>query len=144
ASALSIYSRACRPHHRREGRDKAPLRRQGDKGHRPRAADVDIECQASLQESARMNFDPYEEIPPAQPTSTEQSRMLWRVQGPSRIIAAALYRHPAGTELRVYFEPEHADDVIESRVERGEGSSLVVRSDELRHRLARKGWADAT
>jgi hypothetical protein len=28
------------------------------------------------------------------------------MQGPRKILTAALYRHPAATELRVYLEPE--------------------------------------
>ena len=40
------------------------------------------------------------------------------MQGSRRVVAAALYGHPAGTELRVYFEPKDADDVLHSQVER--------------------------
>jgi hypothetical protein len=44
-------------------------------------------------------------------------RVVWRMQA-HRVVTAALYTHPAGTELRVYFEPESAGDLLHSQVER--------------------------
>jgi hypothetical protein len=51
-------------------------------------------------------------------------RILWRMKW-RRVVTAALYGHPGGTELRVYFEPESAGDLLHSLVER------------IRHRCAR-------
>ena len=66
--------------------------------------------------------------------------MLWRMQGPQRVVAAALYQHPHGTELRVYFEPEERDDVLESQVEQFNVDALETRANTLRDTLREKGW----
>jgi hypothetical protein len=62
------------------------------------------------------------------------------MRGPSRTIAAALYRHPAGTELVVSFEPDDAEDVLETRFERFDVGQLEARADEMRGLLEAKGW----
>ena len=67
--------------------------------------------------------------------------MLWRMQGPSRIIAARIERHPFGRELVVAFESK-AEDVIETRFERVKESVLEQRADELRQLLVTKGWSE--
>ena len=76
--------------------------------------------------------------PPAPPTLI---RGLWRMQGPSRVVAAALHRHPAGRELIVYFEGD-GDDVLETRVERVDFAALERRAGELRNLLAVKVWVE--
>src|SRR3954447_18439204 len=66
--------------------------------------------------------------------------VLWRMQGPSRIIAARIERHPFGRELVIAFEGV-AEDVIETRFERSQLSILEQRADELRELLVTKGWS---
>ena len=56
---------------------------------------------------------------------------------------AALYRHVAGTELRVYVELESANDLLHSQVERLDSSVLEDRATALRQILIEKGWLDA-
>jgi hypothetical protein len=51
-------------------------------------------------------------------TTTAPTACAMALQGAQRVVAAALYEHPVGTELRVYFEPEDRDDVLQSYVER--------------------------
>jgi hypothetical protein len=68
-------------------------------------------------------------------------RTLWRMQGPSRIIAARIERHPFGRELVIAFEGP-CDDVIETRFERVKVSVLEQRAEELRELLMTKGWAE--
>jgi hypothetical protein len=70
-------------------------------------------------------------------------RVLWRLRGPSRVVAAALYRHPAGTELAVYMEPENVDDVLETRVALNV-VELEQRADVLKGMLIEKGWLELT
>jgi hypothetical protein len=65
------------------------------------------------------------------------------MQGPHRIVTAALYGHPAGTELRVYLEPEAAGDLLHSHVERFDAGVLETRAEALRVMLLEKGWTDA-
>ena len=75
------------------------------------------------------------------PTSPPSARVLWRMQGPTKVVAAALCAHPAGTELRVYFEPETAGDVLETRLTRGDVGGLEERAGELEKVLREKGWS---
>jgi hypothetical protein len=65
------------------------------------------------------------------------------MQGPTRIVTAALYDHPVGTELRVYLEPESANDLLNSHVERFDIGVLETRAEALRAILLEKGWTDA-
>jgi hypothetical protein len=65
-------------------------------------------------------------------------RVLWRMQGPSKIMVARIERHPFGRELIVAFED--GDDVIETRFERVNFSVLEQRGEKLREVLAGKGW----
>jgi hypothetical protein len=88
-----------------------------------------------------MNFDPYAEPKPRIPPPPEQLRILWRMQGPSRILVAALRRHPVGHELMVGFEDD-ADDILETRFERLDPGRLQKRADELRQLLAERGWSE--
>lgn len=62
------------------------------------------------------------------------------MRGPRRVVAAALYEHPHGTELRVYFEPKDRDDVLHSQVDRFDVGALEMRADTLREILRDKGW----
>jgi hypothetical protein len=78
--------------------------------------------------------------PAQEPRRSHQLRLLWRMQGPSRVVAAALYEHPAGTELRVYFEPEERDDLLHSQVHRFDVGPLEERANALRDLLREKGW----
>ena len=54
--------------------------------------------------------------------------------------AAALYENPGGTELRVYFEPEERDDLLQSDVQRVDVGALEAKADTLRATLKDKGW----
>ena len=58
-----------------------------------------------------VGFEPSD--PLRDPPRPKQLRLLWRMRGPKRIVAAGLYEHTGGTELRVYFEPEDRDDVLQ-------------------------------
>jgi hypothetical protein len=70
-------------------------------------------------------------------------RVLWRMQGPSRVIVARLERHPCGRELVVAFEgTDDARNVIETSFERVNFSLLQQRADDLRALLAAKGWVE--
>ena len=78
--------------------------------------------------------------PRRDPPRPKQLRLLWRMRGPERILAAGLYEHPGGTELRVYFEPEERDDMLQSYVERFDVDALELRANTLRDILREKGW----
>jgi len=65
----------------------------------------------------------------------EGFRLLWRMQGPRRIVAAALQSHLAGTELIVFVEPHEAGDVLETRVSRFDVGELETRAEVLRRVL---------
>lgn len=75
-------------------------------------------------------------------TGLEQRQVLWRMQGPRRVVTAALYRHPAGTEFRVCFELESRDDLLVSQVERFDVGLLRDRATALRSTLIEKGWLE--
>jgi hypothetical protein len=68
------------------------------------------------------------------------TRVLWRMQGPSKVMVARIERHPFGRELIVAFEA--GDDVVETRFERVNFSLLEQRGNELRELLLEKGWTD--
>lgn len=61
------------------------------------------------------------------------------MQGPQRVVAAALYKHPGGTELRVYFEPEDRDDLLQSEVQRVDVTALEQKAEMSRDIPAREG-----
>lgn len=82
--------------------------------------------------------------PPREPIRPQQLRLLWRMQGPQRVVAAALYQHPGGTELRVYFEPEERDDLLQSEVNRFDAGALETKAETLRGILREKGWWELT
>jgi hypothetical protein len=82
------------------------------------------------------------EILGSRPPQPRIVRTLWRMQGPSRIIAARIERHPFGRELVIAFEAGVEDDVIETRFERASDSLLEQRAEELRELLAAKGWTE--
>jgi hypothetical protein len=63
------------------------------------------------------------------------------MQGPSKVIAARIDRHPAGRELIVSFEGIE-DGMIETRFERTNFPALERRAEELRELLAAKGWVE--
>jgi hypothetical protein len=65
------------------------------------------------------------------------------MQGPRRVVTAALYKHPAGTELRVDLGPESAGDPLHSQVERFDIGVIEARGEALRAVLLEKGWLDA-
>jgi hypothetical protein len=67
-------------------------------------------------------------------------RLLWRMQGPARVVAAALYEHPAGRELRVYFEPDGMDDVLQTEVVGHDVAPLEEQAEVLRGLLRAQGW----
>jgi hypothetical protein len=68
-------------------------------------------------------------------------RMLWRMQH-RRVVAAGLYAHPGGTELRVYFEPESAGELLHSHVEQFNVSLLEEKAAALRAILYERGWLE--
>jgi hypothetical protein len=71
-----------------------------------------------------------------------QPIMLWRMQGPRRVVAAAVYPHPSGRELRVFFEPEETGELLHSQVERFDFSVLEAKADSLHQTFFQKGWWD--
>jgi hypothetical protein len=75
-----------------------------------------------------------------EPTATLR-RVLSRMRA-RRVVTAALYSHPVGTELRVYFEPEGAGDLLHSQVERFDVASLETKAEALRDVLREKGWLE--
>ena len=65
---------------------------------------------------------------------------LWRLHGPARVLGAGLYPHADGTELRVYFEPERANEILERQI--GEAKVLERRAAVLRQQLIDQGWVE--
>ena len=65
---------------------------------------------------------------------------LWRLHGPTRVLSAGLYPHMDGTELRVFFEPERANEILERQV--GEARLLERRASVLRQQLIDQGWVE--
>jgi hypothetical protein len=53
---------------------------------------------------------------------------LWRLHGPTRVLSAGLYPHMDGTELRVFFEPERANEILERQVGEARSWSAAPRS----------------
>lgn len=70
----------------------------------------------------------------------KQVRRLWRMQGPDTVAAAALYEHPAGTELRVYLEPESADAPLHTETHPFDVGVLEEKAAQMRALLLAKGW----
>jgi len=68
-------------------------------------------------------------------------RILWRMRA-RRVVTAALYSHPLGTELRVFFEPESAGDLLHSHLERFDVTALQEKAALMREALREKGWLD--
>jgi hypothetical protein len=73
--------------------------------------------------------------------TTRLLRVLWRMQA-RRVVTAGLYSHSAGTELRVFFEPESADDLLHSQVERFDVTALEDKAAEMRLVLLERGWLE--
>ena len=69
-------------------------------------------------------------------------RVLWRMQGPSRVIVARVERHPFGRELVIAFDGDDPRNVIETCFERANVFVLQQRADDLRNLLAAKGWVE--
>lgn len=69
--------------------------------------------------------------------------LLWRMRGPTRIVAARLYPRKTEVELRVFFEPEQEHDILGTDV-RGDAASLLARAERLRAGLLAQGWIDVT
>ena len=65
---------------------------------------------------------------------------FWRLHGPTRVLSAALYPHMDGIELRVYFEPEQANEILERQV--GDEMVLARRAAVLRQQLIDQGWVE--
>jgi hypothetical protein len=61
------------------------------------------------------------------------------MQGAQGVVAAALYDHPHGTELRVYFEPDDQHDVLQSYVD-ANVAALELTADTLRDVLREPAW----
>jgi len=81
------------------------------------------------------------EILGPRPTESRIVRVLWRMQGPSRVIVARIDRHPLGRELIVAFEGGADEDLLETRFERFDYATLERRGEQLRELLESKGWA---
>ena len=72
----------------------------------------------------------------------KQLRVLWRMRRMHNVTAAALYEHGIGAELRVYVEPNDADNVVYTCTERCNVAALEAKARELRSRLVQRGWRD--
>src|SRR5687767_11458519 len=73
-----------------------------------------------------------------EPPSSRQ-RVLWRMQGPSRIVAATIRAHQVGHELVVFFEDDE-NDIIETQLDTSDVHGLEERATALRLVLESKGW----
>jgi len=80
------------------------------------------------------------EIFKAPPKPPKIVRILWRMQGPSRMMVARIERHPYGQELVIAFED--GDEIIETRLAWA-GTTGWSRAEEVRELLLAKGWAGA-
>jgi hypothetical protein len=59
------------------------------------------------------------------------------MQGPRSVVVAAIYAHPTGHELRVYFERSE-DDVAYTQV--GDVDALDAKAAHLRAIMLEQGW----
>ena len=59
------------------------------------------------------------------------------MQGPRSVVVAAIYEHPIGRELRVYFE-DSEDNVLHTQV--GAMSALEAKAAQLRTVMLEQGW----
>jgi len=59
------------------------------------------------------------------------------MQGPQSVVVAAIYEHPVGRELRIYFE-RGEDAVIQTQV--GEAAALETKAMQLRSVMQEQGW----
>lgn len=66
----------------------------------------------------------------------EQREVLWRFQGPRRIVRAALYSVETGTELRVYLGTE----LLYSQLATFDLGPLYERANALEAQLLAQGW----
>ena len=70
-----------------------------------------------------------------------QLRLLWRMQRDRTCRRSRPHEHPGGTEaLRVYFEPEERDEVLQIEVQRFEVAALEMKATALHDMLREKGW----
>jgi hypothetical protein len=78
----------------------------------------------------------------AEVTTRVQGRVLWRLQGPTRIVAASLRPIAKGFELRVGYEPHGVGKVLSRETASGLFASrrLEQRARRLRDALASHGW----
>lgn len=72
------------------------------------------------------------------PSTPQSGRVLWRMRGPKRVIAAHLLNRPEGHELVVFFE-DSDKGVIESQFDPFGVQGLVDRAETLKEILRRKG-----
>ena len=67
-----------------------------------------------------MTFGAAPPQPPREPALPTRVRLLWRVerrrQFRCQVICAAIYRHLAGRELRVFIEPKDRTDLLHSEL----------------------------
>ena len=73
------------------------------------------------------------------PPLLKQLRVFWRMQGPRSVLVAALYEHPQGHELRIYFERSE-DAIVQTFVERIDVGVLEAKAEQLRGVLLEQGW----
>src|SRR5689334_6428978 len=79
-------------------------------------------------------YTPFKGPRPSVPQPPKQLSVMWRMQGPRSVLVAAIYEHPIGRELRVYFEHTE-DNVLQTQV-----AALPSRSE---GRAAARGVAGA-
>jgi hypothetical protein len=83
-----------------------------------------------------MSYAPFDGHQPSDPQAPTQLRIIWRMQGPQSVVVAAIYAHPTGRELRVYFE--RSEDAIHTEV--GEVEALDAKAAQLRAVMLEQGW----
>jgi len=65
--------------------------------------------------------------------------VLWKMQGPARLLIARIERHPYRQEPVIAF-----DEIIETRLDRSGTAGLEQRAPDVRELLRDKGWVEAT
>lgn len=74
--------------------------------------------------------------------NASEQRVERRRQFRCQVICAAIYRHLAGRELRVFMEPEERNDLLHSELARIDFTPLEEHAASLRDVLLEKGWSE--
>lgn len=82
-------------------------------------------------------YTPFTGPRPRDPEPPKQLHVIWRMQGPRSVVVAALYEHPVGRELRVFFE-DSEDNVLHTQV--GTVDALEAKAAKLRAVMLEQGW----